>query len=79
MQLWTCVQKRLHSKAIDTLLHRARMGLPFQMTNRREARERAMYTKVNAVKLAWILDVDVAAEVTKLETILSDQYGIWIH
>ncbi|RHY59808.1 hypothetical protein DYB34_005158 [Aphanomyces astaci] len=75
MQLWTCVQKRVHLKAIDTMLHRARMGLPFQMTNRREARERAMYTKVDVVKLARILDMDVAVEMSKLETLFSDQYG----
>ncbi|ETV77616.1 hypothetical protein, variant 1, partial [Aphanomyces astaci] len=74
MQLWTCVQKRVHLKAIDTMLHRARMGLPFQMTNRREARERAMYTKVDMVKLARILDMDVAGEMPKLETLFSDQY-----
>ncbi|RHY50628.1 hypothetical protein DYB26_003595 [Aphanomyces astaci] len=74
MQLWTCVQKRVHLKAIDTMLHRARMGLPFQMTNRREARERAMYTKVDVVKLARILDMDVAVEMSKLETLFSDQY-----
>ncbi|RHZ03254.1 hypothetical protein DYB37_009716 [Aphanomyces astaci] len=76
MQLWTCVQKRVHLKAIDTMLHRARMGLPFQMTNRREARERAMYTKVDVVKLARILDMDVAVEMSKLETLFSDQYGL---
>ncbi|ETV99360.1 hypothetical protein H310_08074 [Aphanomyces invadans] len=73
MQLWSCVQKRVHVKAIETILHRARVGLPFQMMNRREARERAMYTNVSISKLSKILDVDASAEASKLEAILSDQ------
>ncbi|RHY29800.1 hypothetical protein DYB32_004846 [Aphanomyces invadans] len=60
--------------AIETILHRARVGLPFQMMNRREARERAMYTNVSISKLSKILDVDASAEASKLEAILSDQY-----
>ncbi|KAF0689166.1 Aste57867_19344 [Aphanomyces stellatus] len=74
MQLWSCVQKRVHAKAIDVLLHRAHTGIPFQMANRRQVRERAIYTKVDALKLHAILGVDVLAEEPKLEAILSEHY-----
>jgi hypothetical protein len=62
-------------KAISVLLYRARTGIPFQMTNRREALERAMYTTLNPQKLCAILEQDVSSEVTKIEAVLNEYYG----
>ncbi|KAH9186995.1 hypothetical protein AeNC1_011028 [Aphanomyces euteiches] len=74
MQLWSCVQKRVHAKAMDILLFRARTGVPFQMPNRRAARERALYTQVDIEKLKRILHTDVELDFGKLDGLLATNY-----
>ncbi|OQR87377.1 hypothetical protein THRCLA_10466, partial [Thraustotheca clavata] len=74
LQIYTCIWKRIHSKALDVLLVRVHSDLPFQMINRREAREKAAYTTVDTIKLSKILQIDITNESPKIEAILSDHY-----
>jgi hypothetical protein len=75
LQLWSCVMKRVHVKAIDILLYRGRVGQAFPLANRREARDRALYTRVDADKLHRVLDVDVVSELPKIVAVFAEHYG----